>query len=1001
MGWPPYSRAPHVDLPGLKIRGVPKGAKALSSAYCSLLVVSAGLACMLLRLLGLALHNDRALYGPRPWQNVALESSARRRAPAESSRFAKLLVEESTARGNGCSRTWWVFEVAKELAGVSSVGGAGAVVNSLVSGLSLHPCVHVTVLIPLYSSFNSSFAVPFYKMRASHLRYPSSKRPSDTLDNSTLDADEFVVHVLSRSHALFSDLPSDASARLSVLFMAPPSHQEFARVYDVPEPHALYETVGNIPAFVRDFIFASQVAEVISSVVGATADQFFYNALCNAWPGAAPTRSAFHVVQLHGAPTAMVAPLLFDFIPTMLHPILVYTLHDTEYEFLYDIPVGLDYALAVKTLQSRGDDVPERGTPTLSATELGFLYGDIITTVSSPLRTSLQSMSINNDESSLTGLICDALWGKRVHAISNAPHPRMNPATYPLPLLSSDFSTFRLGSVMATKRAAQVALAAAGLLPRIFVGNASGNQKPPLLVLFVGLFDGVKGFHLLPAAADALCASNAHLVVMGALPSSLRKLIRSTLASPDGSNITADYDDSARTLSPSQREILDIYETLRSAASNAHGTCSVTLVDTDEVQSKYGDLYRAAADVALVPSLSEAFGLTAVEGLLFGSLPVTSDADGLNTIVSSHPDFLPGLRSIRTSGNSSFWNGVKFRVNTPQMAVANLVDALKFSIRLLQNMTPYERELHASSFAFSQIAWGSEGGPTELYLAAYTDAVGRREDTVARVMIRMVGGSDNSCREALLRSLDWGSNLLRTHLNATCSSTTESLFEPLGQAGFDLLRLTYPFHAHISDKVATAYSAVAANADVHNPRTVVVISTSAARISGGAAQLVAGEDETWEPYWAQMRPILRRLRERVSTRLGEIAVKQREYVAYAGLQLEHNALGFIPRPDILLVISAWSAPMDLLVPLAGADQQYLMRVEINGGCTQAPRASAETPFPVETEVGKWTQRTIVFHCDLPFRALQVSVLFAGYEGSVAFDALTANVYIGSGDRRAQ
>jgi glycogen synthase len=53
------------------------------------------------------------------------------------------------------------------------------------------------------------------------------------------------------------------------------------------------------------------------------------------------------------------------------------------------------------------------------------------------------------------------------------------------------------------------------------------------------------------------------------------------------------------------------------------------LIDDAATQERYGPLVRAAADVVLVPSKTEAFGLVAAEGLAFGALVVTTGVGGL------------------------------------------------------------------------------------------------------------------------------------------------------------------------------------------------------------------------------------------------------------------------------------------------------------------------------------------------------------------------------------
>ncbi|CAJ0905985.1 10578_t:CDS:10 [Entrophospora sp. SA101] len=61
----------------------------------------------------------------------------------------------------------------------------------------------------------------------------------------------------------------------------------------------------------------------------------------------------------------------------------------------------------------------------------------------------------------------------------------------------------------------------------------------------------------------------------------------------------------------------------------------VVVISDLEFQKNWGSLYRAAADILFVPSLTESFGLVAVEGLLFGAPVVSTGAGGLKEFLKN------------------------------------------------------------------------------------------------------------------------------------------------------------------------------------------------------------------------------------------------------------------------------------------------------------------------------------------------------------------------------
>ncbi|KAK4702048.1 hypothetical protein P7C70_g4172, partial [Phenoliferia sp. Uapishka_3] len=75
----------------------------------------------------------------------------------------------------------------------------------------------------------------------------------------------------------------------------------------------------------------------------------------------------------------------------------------------------------------------------------------------------------------------------------------------------------------------------------------------------------------------------------------------------------------------------------------------LTLIDTVEEQKEWGTIIRMASDFSLVPSFSEAFGLVAAEGMLFGMPVISTSVGGLS-------EFLIPIEHMKYGGNAYTFN---------------------------------------------------------------------------------------------------------------------------------------------------------------------------------------------------------------------------------------------------------------------------------------------------------------------------------------------------------
>ena len=101
-----------------------------------------------------------------------------------------------------------------------------------------------------------------------------------------------------------------------------------------------------------------------------------------------------------------------------------------------------------------------------------------------------------------------------------------------------------------------------------------------------------------------------------------------------------------------EKQLTPILRRLRSKAEFRH--FPIYLQRTRNEQRTHGSLLRAAADVVMVTSANEAYGIVAAEALAYGAVPVVSDAGGLPEII------IP----FKKHAQHATWTGETFKVDT-------------------------------------------------------------------------------------------------------------------------------------------------------------------------------------------------------------------------------------------------------------------------------------------------------------------------------------------------
>ena len=148
-----------------------------------------------------------------------------------------------------------------------------------------------------------------------------------------------------------------------------------------------------------------------------------------------------------------------------------------------------------------------------------------------------------------------------------------------------------------------------------FLTEARADQAHTCALLWVGRFDTNKGIHALSTIHAAACRRRCIFTIMGyhTTNGKDKRLLR--------------------------RQIAHIRRT------EHIGSCPLILLDNSDKQAKFGSLARAAADVVVITSAREAYGLVAAESLAYASIPIVPNIGGLIDVVRPH-----GTRSNNWTG---------------------------------------------------------------------------------------------------------------------------------------------------------------------------------------------------------------------------------------------------------------------------------------------------------------------------------------------------------------
>ncbi|KAI8144093.1 hypothetical protein BJV82DRAFT_513596 [Fennellomyces sp. T-0311] len=534
------------------------------------------------------------------------------------------------------------------------MGGMGMIVTALASAQQRSGLVRAAVVMPYYSFLKGKY------------------RPEKVIDlvidvrdkQGRLIPMEFrvwrMIHPINpAANVTASDQAKQLppTEQVPVYLIGPGNRKPFNLAFRARKTIDIYSCAQGLPMEWKDQYFDKAVAEFLAHQAAAS-DEI---------PLFASAKSTRHldVVHIHGATNAYIAKHLRD------HqrrnqlgpraPAIIYTMHDYLDELQYTNTVN-----NVKKFLDEPDNYIDKYTRgnRVFMSSLGIDYADVVTFVSKSMATSIVE---GKDDFYLKELVMDSVLRKaergRFFGITNGvDFGTLNPFTHPRLIQRKEY-------IMSAKdRAKKYLIRRKRLSPQDL-------DRP--VVLFVGRFQYNKGLEKFEEAVQHFVQHNMKFVIIG-----------------QRNNYPLEWVKALQERYPD----------------------NVIVMSTANQQRQWSIYYRAAADFAFVPSLTESFGLVAAEGLLFGSPVISTGAGGLKEFLIDRP---------REDRNNEHYNAYLFEPTTLGEAIADAAADYKRNKESKVRREEFILRMTRSAFA---LGWdrGHRQGPVYEYMQAYNIAMAER-----------------------------------------------------------------------------------------------------------------------------------------------------------------------------------------------------------------------------------------------------------------------------------
>ena len=550
--------------------------------------------------------------------------------------FASMLM---AATVQGAEKTW--VHVAREFSPLVEYGGVGYVTGSVVyETLRTSPTTLVAIIIPAYQFLE-------------FIKEPNVLPPERGTISTVTESFYFFEHgkrrktsVTCTSHKYYNTPDLNGRAAVVCALHAPLSGRLQSLWSSANSSEAIYTTPYGVSFSERDAYFsfaASVVAAHICSVAGT------------------PDSCA---VQSHGATNALIPWFMKQLLPVQLLPTLSYTLHDylgevwqhfRVEELFRFAPLSSQPEKAFVTLFQRSKDsaVVKMQKAELHklfpndqvyASAIATMHAKIITGVSMGMLTGIID-GIFPCPVVVSEILAAAAAEGRVVAVPNAAPGNMHPflrsnilgeATYAdgnsilHRKLEAKAKLCHWKVITSEETCSVINMAASDAGIALFMPRQKQKvsflwSSRPLVWLFVGRFESNKGVRHIPALVEAACG---------------RRLLKNIVRDQDGS---APYDAQSihiivmglksGSVDPEADAAIELLVALQDK-------CPVTVISDKKKQARWGMYIRLAADVVVVPSDAESYGIVAAEALAHAAIPVVNGVGGLGDVVRPRRDWL-------------------------------------------------------------------------------------------------------------------------------------------------------------------------------------------------------------------------------------------------------------------------------------------------------------------------------------------------------------------------
>ncbi|KAI9258657.1 hypothetical protein EDC94DRAFT_563864 [Helicostylum pulchrum] len=614
-----------------------------------------------------------------------------------------------------------VYHVTKEF-GPATMGGMGMILTAITQAQLQTGKITPYVVLPFYSFLKKQEQYAIKKTvdlvitirnergepEAVEFKVSELKYDFNPIDDFELLTEEEKFEITSSTVK---------SKTVKIYLIGPAKSGPLKKAFRANTITEIYSSPKGLPQEWKDQYFVKAVASFLTWKAAGKHEQSLFAPLNVSQP-------RVDIVHLHGATNAYVTKYLTEYERQMgsTPPTVVYTLHDYLDELQYTNALGnvqkfLNAPRAGHTIEQDIQDILKPytfGKDRTFMSPMAIDLADMVTFVSASMAKDMIEGRLNFylKEVVMDNLLQKAKAGK-FYGISNGLDftSSINPFTetklieheldYPAfakfmietkletGLIGNDWtlSTEKLDFVTESKRRAKQYLVEQGLL------LASDINRP--LVLFVGRFQYNKGLETFEDAARLFKSHDMKFAIIGQPNNYPLKWVE---------RLASNYPE-------------DI----------------VLMTQIDE-QRDWLIYFRAAADFVYVPSITESFGLVAVEGLMFGSSVISTGTGGMaEFLIDRQVD--EDTLTVQIDGSyiqSDYqFNAYLFDLSVPDQLSKAIGRAAKDYQYIKQDIMLHEEYILRMMMSAYALGWdrGNDQGPVYDYLRVYQKAIQEKRES--------------------------------------------------------------------------------------------------------------------------------------------------------------------------------------------------------------------------------------------------------------------------------